>query len=159
MIEEARDNLEYQKIKRYEPHLAVLRSWWRVRLALKRIIAGYGLPYECIQVNHVRKIQQIKSYDNTMHGVYAGTVEFGKIPKAQLDWTSKVDWPCSFIFIQINWKKNIMSDFNFNEVVIDRVHRIHEYDLNGKRLWTMNQVKDRSWLWRRDRLRSGCTGR
>lgn len=35
-----------------------------------------------------------------------------------------------------------MSDFNFNEVVIDRVHRIHEYDLNGKRLWTMNQVKD-----------------
>lgn len=35
-----------------------------------------------------------------------------------------------------------MSDFNFNEVIIDRVHRIHEYDLNGKRLWTMNQVKD-----------------
>lgn len=35
-----------------------------------------------------------------------------------------------------------MSDFNFNEVVIDRVHRIHEYNLNGKRLWTMNQVKD-----------------
>ena len=35
-----------------------------------------------------------------------------------------------------------MSDFNFNEVVIDRVHRIHENDLNGKRLWTMNQVKD-----------------
>ena len=22
-----------------------------------------------------------------------------------------------------------MSDFNFNEVIIDRVHRIHEYDL------------------------------
>ena len=35
-----------------------------------------------------------------------------------------------------------MSDFNFNEVVIDRVHRIHKYDLNGKRMWTMNQVKD-----------------
>ena len=33
--------------------------------------------------------EQIKNYDNTMHGVYAGTVEFGKIPKSQLDWTSK----------------------------------------------------------------------
>lgn len=31
---------------------------------------------------------------------------------------------------------------NFNEVVIDRVLRIHKYDLAGRRLWTMKNIKD-----------------
>ena len=91
MIEEARDNLEYQKIKHYEPHLAELVLSMACSSGFK---ADYfqAMDYPMsVFMNHVRKIQQIKSYDNTMHGVYAGTVEFGKIPKAQLDWTSKVD--------------------------------------------------------------------
>lgn len=91
MIEEARDNLEYQKTKHYEPHLAELVLSMACSSGFK---ADYfkAMDYPMsVFMNHVRKIQQIKSYDNTMHGVYAGTVEFGKIPKAQLDWTSKVD--------------------------------------------------------------------
>lgn len=91
MIEEAKDNLEYQKTKHYEPHLAELVLSMACSSGFK---ADYfkAMDYPIsVFMNHVRKIQQIKSYDNTMHGVYAGTVEFGKIPKAQLDWTSKVD--------------------------------------------------------------------
>lgn len=91
MIEEAKDNLEYQKTKHYEPHLAELVLSMACSSGFK---ADYfkAMDYPMsVFMNHVRKIQQIKKYDNTMHGVYAGTVEFGKIPKAQLDWTSKVD--------------------------------------------------------------------
>lgn len=34
--------------------------------------------------------------------------------------------------------------FNFDEIVIDRVYRVHKYDLNGKRIWTATQIKDPS---------------
>ncbi len=89
LIEEAKDKLEYQSTKPYEPHLAELVLSMACSSGFK---ADYfqAMDYPMsVFMNHVRKIQQIKSYDNTMHGVYAGTVEFGKIPKSQLDWTSK----------------------------------------------------------------------
>ena len=34
--------------------------------------------------------------------------------------------------------------FNFDEIVIDRVYRVHKFDLNGKRVWTATQIKDPS---------------
>lgn len=77
MIEEARDNLEYQKIKHYEPHLAELVLSMACSSGFK---ADYfkAMDYPMsVFMNHVRKIQQIKSYDNTMHGVYAGMANVG----------------------------------------------------------------------------------
>lgn len=89
LIEEAKDKIELQKNKPYESHLAEL-------VLSMACVQGFKADYfqamkypVSVFMNHVRKVQQIKNYDNTMHGVYAGTVEFGKIPKSQLDWTSK----------------------------------------------------------------------
>lgn len=89
LLMEAQDKMELQKNQKYEPHLAEL-------VLSMACTEGFKADYFCamdypmsVFMNHVRKIQQIKNYDNTMHGVYAGTVEFGKIPKSQLDWTSK----------------------------------------------------------------------
>lgn len=89
LIMEAQDKLELQNSKKYEPHLAELVLSMACTEGFK---ADYFSAMEypiSVFMNHVRKVQQIKNYDNTMHGVYAGTVEFGKIPKSQLDWTSK----------------------------------------------------------------------
>ena len=66
MIEEARDNMEYQKTKHYEPHLAELVLSMACSSGFK---ADYfkAMDYPMsVFMNHVRKIQQIKSYDNTM---------------------------------------------------------------------------------------------
>lgn len=90
LLMEAQDKIELQKNKPYEPHLAEL-------VLSMACVQGFKADYfqamdypMSVFMNHVRKVQQIKNYDNTMHGVYAGTVEFGKLPKSQLDWTSKV---------------------------------------------------------------------
>jgi hypothetical protein len=38
----------------------------------------------------VRRVQKIKQYNNTMHGVYAGTVDLKKINQEELNWIGKL---------------------------------------------------------------------
>jgi hypothetical protein len=38
----------------------------------------------------VRRVQKIKQYNNTMHGVYAGTVDLKKINQEELSWIGKL---------------------------------------------------------------------
>ena len=89
LIEEAKDKMEEQALHPYEPHFAELALSMACSPGFKADYFG-AMEYPIsVFMNHVRKVQQIKNFDNTMHGVYAGTVEFGKIPKAQLDWMSR----------------------------------------------------------------------
>lgn len=89
LIMEAQDKLLVQRTEENEPRLMELALSMACCPGFKADYFG-AMDYPIsVFMNHVRKIQQINDYEHTMHGVYAGTVEFGKIPKSQLDWMSK----------------------------------------------------------------------
>jgi hypothetical protein len=41
-------------------------------------------------LDSVRRIQKIKNYNLTMQGIYAGNVDFSKVPKSDLDWMGEL---------------------------------------------------------------------
>lgn len=88
LIMEAQDKMN-EPVEKYEPHLMELALSMACTPGFKADYFG-AMDYPIsVFMNHVRKIQQINNYEHTMHGVYAGTVEMGKLPKSQLDWMSK----------------------------------------------------------------------
>lgn len=91
MIEEARDEIEINKNKPYEPHLRYMACAMANTPEFK---ADYfqSLQYPiCVFMDCVRQVQQNKRFNYTMQGIYAGTIDMKKVPKSQLVWLKKAE--------------------------------------------------------------------
>lgn len=86
MIEEARGNLAMQKKQPFQPQL---RKMVCAMANTPEFKADYfsALDYPIsVFMDCVRQVQQLKHYNYVMQGIYAGTVDIKKVPKAQLNW-------------------------------------------------------------------------